>query len=534
MFITQCGPKGVGGMEKQAWSRALGRLTLAAALCTVLICSAPQLPAQTNGGGNGTLQVGEAETKPIQVKVDQSLHLRTPWPVKRVSVTNPEVADVNVLNPNQLLVMGKRAGTTDVLMWSESEDAMQLRVEVDLSLEEIENRTRDLFPSSDLQFTGSGNTVLVRGQLSRTRDAAKLREYLETAGVAHVDMTEVAGPQQVLLKVRVAEVSRTALREMSVNLFQTGKHAFGGSQIGSSGGPFNPVSIGPAEGSVVTESVPFVFTSDVEVSSGATLFLGFPRSETELFFRALRENQYMRLLAEPNLVTRSGERASFLAGGEFPIPVVQNVGSDAGGTAITIEWKEFGVRLNFRPVVLGEGTIRLEVLPEVSTLSSSGAVTIGGFTIPSLVVRRAEATLELQNGETFAMAGLINDTIATTNSSVPGLGQLPVLGPFFRSVRYKQDQTELIVLVTASLVEPMSAGADLPLPGELHTAPNDWELYLGGQIEGREQPRLSKTAAEQLQEMGLDRIVGPGAWETHEERGARSRASTVSRDGEDQ
>lgn len=469
--------------------------------------------------------------KSIEVSVDQSVHLETPWPVKRVSVTNPEVADVKVLSPEQILVMGKAVGTTDLLMWSEDEKAVQVQVQVELDLTEVKTRLRELFPNADLEVSRSKGTILIKGQVSRVEEAMYLKQYMDTRGVNYVDMTRVAGPQQVLLKVRVAEVSRSAVREMTVNLFHTSDNFFGGSQIGSSGGPFNPISIGVEDGSIVTESLPFTFTEDVSVSSGATMFFGFPRAELEFFLRALAENQYLRLLAEPNLVTRSGEEASFLAGGEFPVPVVQSVGS-GGGTSISIEYKEFGVRLNFRPVVLGEGTIRLRVRPEVSELSDVGSVSVEGFTVPALISRRADATLELNSGETFAMAGLISQTTRARNSRIPGLGNLPVLGTLFRSVRYQREETELVVLVTASLVQPLRRNPLPPTPGVLHSRPADWELYLMGRIEGEEPAKLSPRDVEYMEELGLDKLVGPGAWESYEQQGAQSEATLRPRESE--
>ncbi len=508
----------------------------------VLAGSITAIPAraaeeETNQGKTESIQKAQGE-ETLQLSVGHSRNLKTPWPVKRVSVANPDVANVKVLTPNQILVMAKAVGTTDLLMWNEKEEVLQMKVDVGLDLTEIRARMKNLFPKAQLKVTRSQGTILVKGTLSNASSAAKLREYFDSLKVEYVDMTRMAGPQQVMLKVRVAEVSKTALKEMSISLFHTSSNFFGGTQVGSSGGAFNPVSIGPPSGASVTGRLPFEFTEDVTVGSGATMFMGFPRAELETFVRALAENEYLRLLAEPNLVTKSGEEATFLAGGEFPIPVVQSVGGGGagGGTAISIEWKEFGVRLRFRPQVLGEGTIRLRVVPEVSTLSDVGSVTVQGITVPSLIVRRADATLELKSGETFAMAGLLSETTTARNSRVPGLGQLPVIGALFRSIRYQKEETELVVLVTASLVRPLRRGMDLPVPGVLHTPPNDWDLFVRGKIEGTVPPKLSPTDAKHLKELGLDDVVGPGGWQTYTSPGVRSRASTRSkytRDSED-
>jgi pilus assembly protein CpaC len=377
-----------------------------------------------------------------------------------------------------------------------------------------------LFPTAVLDVNESGEIVLVRGALRSADQAEQLKEYLEKTKTPYVNMTTLSGVQQVQLQVRVAEVSRAASRAMGVNWFATGHDFFTGQRVGSaSGGPLVPsINIGPFEGQDVTGDLIFVTPEDgIGASPLVTIFAGFPRANLEFFFQALAENQFMRILANPTLITLSGEEATFLAGGEFPIPVVQ--GGGGGGlsnAAITIEYKEFGVRLTFRPVVLGDNLIRLRAMQEVSALTDIGALVIQGFSVPALTARRAEATMELQSGQSFAMAGLLQQTDAAVNSRIPGLGDLPVLGPLFRSVRYRNDETELLILVTASLVEPMSLATAPPLPGATHVAPNDWELYVEGRIAGKAPARLDPTSAEWLRQMGLDQLIGPGAWDTYE------------------
>jgi Flp pilus assembly secretin CpaC len=235
------------------------------------------------------------------------------------------------------------------------------------------------------------------------------------------------------------------------------------------------------------------------------LFGGIPGSDLEFYIQALSENRYVRLLAEPNLVAVSGERATFLVGGAFPIPVVQNSGASS---AVTIEYKEFGVRLNFRPEVLGQGRIRLEVAPEVSELSEIGSLRQNGFTIPSVITRRSSTTVELGSGQSFAMAGLLRTKEQGRVSKVPILGEIPVLGVLFRSVRYEEDQTELVVMVTAELVEPLDNGTVRPMPGELHETPNDWELFMEGSLAGA--TKAGKPLA-RLKVLGLEGLRGPGA-----------------------
>jgi pilus assembly protein CpaC len=335
-------------------------------------------------------------------------------------------------------------------------------------------------------------------------------------------MTRVAGLRQVQVIVRVAEVSRTGIRSLGINGFHADGDYFVGSTVGPNGGPINPINIGVPEASG-TGDFPFAFNSDLNVSPSVTLFGGITSADLELFIQALTENQYLRLLAEPNLVALSGEQASFLAGGEFPIPVVQ--GSVGGTSSISIEYKEFGVGLKFRPVVLGESEIRLTVESEVSELSDIGAVEIQGFRIPAIVTRRALTTLELGSGQTFAMAGLLSETVNAQVARTPWLSSIPILGSLFRSVRYRKGQTELLVIVTASLVQPSSETLHPPLPGETHVVPSDWELYGMARIEGAAAPRISPEGAAWLEGLGLDKVKGPGAWATHERQSPRTSRS---------
>jgi len=477
-----------------------------------------------------TAEAGVPQEKVVSlaIVVGQSQVVEAPWPVVRVSVTDPNIADTKGLTAGKILVMGKTVGSTDLLMWNRNEELWRAKITVTADLSQMLTELENLFPGAKLKLMQSGDTVVVSGLLPRAEYAQQMQRFLESKKIKFVDTTSLAGVQQVQLKVRVAEVSRQALRTLGINAFYTGNDAFIGSTIGSqSGGPINPISIGVPAGAAAQSGFPFQFTQAVNVSSSVTMFAGFPGRDFQVFLQALAENQYLRLLAEPTLTALSGEDASFLAGGEFPIPVVQS-GAVGGSTAISIEYKEYGVRLGFRPTVLGDGTIRLYVSPEVSALSDVGAVVIQGFRVPALVTRRAETTLELKSGQTFGMAGLINRTSTARNSRVPGLGDLPVIGALFRSVRYEKGETELVVLVTASLVEPMSVAEDLPLPGVMHRPPGDWELYAMGALKNRTPAKLSPVQVKWLKEAGFDRLRGPGAWASYNAKPSPIRTPTQS------
>ncbi|MDB5172569.1 MAG: hypothetical protein JWN51_1342 [Phycisphaerales bacterium] len=454
---------------------------------------------------------------PIMLYVGRSSVVQAPWPIKRVSVSDPKIADIQVLTPTQVLVAGRATGTTDIIMWGTEELARSASVVVSLDRALVRQELAKLFPKADLDVRVSNEVLVITGKFSRAEEAANLHKYLEAAQLKFVDMTTVAGLQQVQIKVTLAEANRTAIRALGINAFHSGGNFFGGSTIGPDGGVgLSPVNIGVPSGAAAGGAkLPFQFLSPTNVSPAATLFAGFPQANLEFFVQALAENQYLRVLAEPSLVAVSGQDASFLAGGEFPIPIVQ--GGTASSTSVTIEYKEFGVRLKFQPTVLGDNKIRLHVAPEVSELSSGlGSVQIEGFSIPSILTRRADTVLELNSGQTFAMAGLISQTTQSRSSRVPGLGDLPILGALFRSVRYQQGDTELVLLVTASLVEPGGLRANPPIPGMTHIVPNDWDLYAVGRIEGRTAGKVSPADAEWMRQAGLNRLRGPGAWVSYE------------------
>ncbi len=467
----------------------------------------------------------------IALQVGRSQLLPAPWPVKGVSVTDPKIADVQLASPERILLSGLKVGATDLYLWNEAGDALTHRVEVKIDLEPLRAEAARIFPTARLELVQQGSVLVLSGKLESATQADQIRKWLEASETQYVDLTVVPGVQQVQVVVRVAEVSRTGIRALGVNGFGVGHDFFLGSTIGPSGGPLNPISIGPPAGAPATGDVPFTFNQAVGVSPAVTLFAGVPSADLEIFVQALAENQYLRLLAEPNLVALSGAEASFLAGGEFPIPIVQGSGT-VGLGSITIDYKEFGVSLKFRPLVLGEGNIRLTVESEVSELSDIGAVEIQGFRIPAVVTRRAITTLEMASGQSFAMAGLLSQSVSAQVARTPFLGSLPILGPLFRSIRYRRGETELLVLVTAVLVEPVSDTVLPPLPGTDHVVPSDWELYGMGRIEGSAPARLSTENARWLERNGLDRLQGPGAWATHE--GAVPRAAEEYRQIEEQ
>lgn len=454
------------------------------------------------------------DTEAVTLVLGRSVVVTAPWPTVRVAVTDPTVANVQVLTPEQVLVQGLKVGTTDIILWNEDESqTWQRRVVVSLDVEKIRATLADLFPTAELTVDDSDDVLLVRGLVRSADQAEQLHEFLGKSKIEYVDMTSVAGVQQVQLQVRVAEVSRDALRQLGMNWFAADEDFFFGQQLGD--GALANVDIG-TPGGLVDSDLSWV-VDPVFPGAASNVFLGFPNSDLAFYMRALSEDGYLRILANPTLVALSGEEATFLAGGEYPIPVIQGSsgGAAGGNNAITIEYKEYGVRLTFLPQVLGDGGIRLRAAQEVSQLSDAGAVTIGTVVVPALVSRRAETTMELKSGQSFAMAGLLQRTDTVSNSRLPGLGDLPVVGALFRSVRYQEEETELVILVTAALVEPISPATTPPMPGVTYTAPNDWELYIEGRLEGKTPVMLDAATMKWMKDAGLDHLVGPGAWASY-------------------
>lgn len=422
----------------------------------------------------------------ITVPINRSVTVETTIEASRADVVARQIADVQVVSPTRMLITGNSFGTTTVILSGAENKEYVFEVSVELDLTQFNAAIRDIDPQSDAKATSvRGNIVLV-GTVS---SAERARRIVELAGLFMPipaqgapttrvqNQMEVAGEQQVLLRCVVAEVSRAASRELGINGFLAGQNfrdAFLVNQIGG----INPINIGAAGGVPVTQNLPFLTGANgISLTQNPTLSLGFPRAQTQLFIKALADNQLLTVLAEPNLVAISGETASFLAGGEFPIPVPQ------GNQQVTIQFRKFGVELNFTPVVRGHQLIRLRVEPTVSELDFTTAVQIQGYVVPGLTSRTTETTVELGSGQTIAIAGLLNEQMRGLSSQVPGIGDVPVLGALFRSTNFRRSLTELIVLVTPEIVAPLDAHQKPRVPGQDILAPNDFQLYGLGLVE---------------------------------------------------
>ena len=395
-----------------------------------------------------------AGTEQILLLVGRSAVIRTEQSIQRVSLSTPEIADAMVTAPRELLVHGKAPGTISLLVWGGNGRITSYEVIVRRDLTPLEGQIRRQFPNEPIAVAVNGKDVVLSGVVSAKHviDSAKSLAvgYVEKPEnvVNMMRQTENPVTNQVMLKVRFAEVSRSAMQELGVNFFggPTGDKGWMGRTTTQQ---FSAPVYDVEKKAWITPDFLNVFGFMTEDAVGATI-------------RALKGKGLFESLAEPNLVTQDGKEASFLAGGEFPYPVVQGGGANQ---SVTIVFKEFGVRLRFTPTITGGGYVHLKVAPEVSTLDFGNAVVLEGFRVPALSTRRTETEVELMDGQTFAISGLIDRNMNETLRRVPGIGDIPILGYLFRSQAYQKNNTELVVMITPHIVRRDSPGVTPNLPG---------------------------------------------------------------------
>ncbi|PYX76542.1 MAG: hypothetical protein DMG78_01245, partial [Acidobacteria bacterium] len=376
------------------------------------------LPAQAPAQGSA----------PLRVMVGKSLLINTTERLKRIALTDPSIAWAQVITPTQILVHGRSPGEISLLIWDEVERSRSFDLRVDVDVSACSDEEHRVFPDEQITVTPSRAAIVLSGHVS-TEDVSKRAGELASAyspKVVNVLTFGPVGAQEVLLQVKFAEVDRTALTQLGVNFVSTG----GGNTIGTittgqfgGFGPQNLTQTKTPNGTTTT-------TSGETLNNVLNLFLFRPDINFGAVIEALQTKNLLQILAEPNLIAVNGKEATFLAGGQFPFPIVQ---PGNGFTAVTISFKEFGVRLQFTPVITPNGYIHLKVAPEVSTLDFANALTISGFTVPALSTRRAETEFELQDGQSFVIAGLMDNRVTDIYNKIPGLGDIPILGNFFRS-----------------------------------------------------------------------------------------------------
>jgi pilus assembly protein CpaC len=422
---------------------------LAAALPQQPATQAPQEPIPADAPQT-TLPPQSAQPQgsaPLRVMVDKSLLINTTEQIKRISVTDPAVADPTVLTPTQILVHGRAPGEVSLIIWDENERSRSFDLRVDVDVSAAAEEEHRIFPEEQISVTPSRAAIVLSGHVT-TEDVAKRAGELASAYSKNVINVLTFGPvgaQEVLLEVKFAEVDRSALTQLGVNIFSTGAANLVGTSTTGQFGGFTPQAITQTQG----QNAPFTATQTV--SNVLNMFLFQPNIHLGAVIEALETKNLLQILSEPTLIAVNGKKASFLAGGQFPFPIVQ---PGQGFTAVTISFKEFGVKLEFTPVIMPNGNIHLTVAPEVSTLDFADALTISGFTIPALSTRKAETEFELRDGQSFVIAGLLDNRVTDVWNKVPGLGDIPILGAFFKSKSISKSNQELMVLCTVHRLSP--------------------------------------------------------------------------------
>ncbi len=417
-------------------------------LFTLLLLDYPALAQAAQGPAQS------AGARDLFVTVGKSLVVESPVNIQRVSVGDSTRAEAVAVSPREVLVNGKTPGETSVIIWQQGGNRLMFDLHVRPSTTKTEAVQQELekeLPGQNVAVTVEDGNVFLRGNVKDLVAAERAVNIAATLG-RPVNLLRVAVPpveQQILLKVRFADVDRAATQDLGVNFFSTGA----GNTVGS-------VSTGQFAGPLVQPPQAGSRTGTVSLTDALNVFLFRPDLNIGATIRALQTRRLLEILAEPNLLAMNGKPAAFLAGGEFPVPVVQSGIGGAG--AVTIQWREFGVRINFVPVVTPRGTIRLSVTPEVSSLDFANGVSLSGFTIPGIATRRVQTEIELQDGQSFVIAGLLDNRVIEALNKIPGLGDIPLLGKLFQSRSRNKSNTELLVVVTPEVVRPIPA--DQPVP----------------------------------------------------------------------
>ncbi|MDQ3817033.1 MAG: type II and III secretion system protein family protein [Acidobacteriota bacterium] len=415
-------------------------------LCAAMITASAALVAGAQEISYKASFDNNKESIAVNVLVGQSRVINFDKPIGRFSVSNPDIAEAVLVAPDQVLVNGKAFGQVNFIAWEQTGGrflVFDVFVRANLSL--IDSQIRALFPKDDVRLSQANGSVVISGSVADAATVGKVQSVIEAAGFKTVNMlaSPVKSMAQVQLQVRVAEVSRNRMKDFGTSYAYQGGPG-NGTYANSGGGPS---ALQEATGGVLSGT--FTSALNLFVMGGNTMGM----------IRAMKQQGALRELAEPNLIAMDGEQASFLAGGEFPVPVVQSGGSDRA--AVSVVFKEYGVRLNFKPTIIDEDHIRLELEPEVSTIDFANGVKFNGFVIPALRTRRAKTGIELRDGQSFALAGLLDNNEQRSLSRIPVVSDIPVIGSLFKSKSFQKEETELMFIVTAQMVKPVNRD-DLP------------------------------------------------------------------------
>ena len=411
------------------------------------------------------------ETRRISLSSGKSIVLRSDSPIQKISIANPDIADFILMSPQEIYITAKEAGLTNLMLWQDNRVTAIYDLVVRYDISDLKQRLHEILPEeSDLRVMATNDSITVAGKISNaaalSQALALARSYAPEGKIQN--LIQVGGVHQVMLEVHISEMSRQLTKRLGINFAGTDGDNFGVSMLGG----LSQV-VKPSDGVLASEALGFAISPAVDAlfrfSTGNVTWTGF--------IAALQEDGLIKILAEPTLITLSGQSANFLAGGEFPVPVPQGLGT------VAIEYKPFGVGLVFTPTVLSENKISIQVSPEVSDIDLSTAIQLSGFVIPGLRTRRASTTIELGDGQSFAIAGLLRESVRTITSKFPLLGSIPILGVLFQSKLFQKEESELIIIVTPHLVKPLDL-ENQPLPTDFYVEPNDLEFYMFGMVEG--------------------------------------------------
>jgi pilus assembly protein CpaC len=417
------------------------------------------VPATATTPGSPQQVPAPSEGQALHILVGKSVVVNVQTPITRVLSSNPAVIETLATSRTEVVVEGRAAGTSSLILWDETGRSQMLDVIVDLDVTGLRTAIEHAYPNQQVQIQADGNRLLLTGSVPDTKaveDLNKMATVYSTQVVSSLQV-EALHERQILLEVKFAEVDRTKLQQFGINLFSLG----GGNTIGATG---TQQFAGPTVGNGGIKGVigaPVTgTTSNFQFSDLLNIFLFRPDINLGATIKDLQQKSVLEILAEPNLMAVNGQKATFLAGGEFPFPIVQ---PSQGFTSITIQFKPFGVRLDFTGTISKDNVIRLHVAPEVSTLDFSNGLTISGFSIPAISTRRAETEVELKDGQSFGIAGLMDHRAQAQLSKVPGIADIPVLGQLFRSRSINRSNTELLVLVTPRIVDPVHTQVSAPV-----------------------------------------------------------------------
>jgi pilus assembly protein CpaC len=418
-------------------------------------------PAQA--GADAAAQQAEGP-QTLHLLVGHSILITSPTRVKRVSIADPSIAEAIVVTPYQVQINGKAPGGVSLIVWDEAGQSQNFEVSVDIDVLGITQKIHEVFPGEPVQIETSGNVVMLSGKVSSQEVADKVLQVVQGVTPKVTNLMEVPAPvtAQISLQVRFAEVNRAAVTQLGANFIRN----FGSNMpMSVSTGQYFPPGLTQTQSVSTNGSTSTTTASSNEFTVSNLLNLAIFRPDINLavFIEALQQQNLLEILAEPNLLTESGKEASFLAGGQFPYPVPQSTGA-GGYTTITIEFKEYGVRLNFTPTLLPDGLIHLKVAPEVSSLDFTNALQLNGFLIPALAVNRTESEMDLRDGQSFAIAGLLDNRVTKQFEKIPGIGDIPILGKLFQSESLSKTKNELLIIVTPHVVHPLNANEAPPGP----------------------------------------------------------------------